>query len=564
MGDYMKKRYRLTKKQKLWTALMVLAFLLIVFSAIAVISNFRVIIHLNGEPEVTVEYGGEYTEPGAEAWFVRVLKQHSEPVKVTVTGQVDTDRVGSYQVKYHASYKTWKKTVVRTVRVVDTVAPQIVLIEKPGSYTLPGHPYQEEGFTAIDNYDGDITERVVCTVDGGYVTYTVQDSSGNATVVQRKIVYKDPEGPRITLKGGKNMTVTLGNTYTEPGFEAIDNADGNITDQVKVTGQVNSDKEGTYTIKYTVTDAFGNKTTEIRTVTVRRREDGVKPQLTLKGDMKIILTVGDTYVEPGYTATDDMDGDITAQVQLSGTVNTAVAGTYAIRYMVKDSYGNENTVFRTIIVRKQGGTKPGTGKVIYLTFDDGPSSYTNSLLNTLKKYNAKATFFVVDTRKYEPMKTMAAHGHTVAIHTATHVFKEIYASETAYFNDLYKMQNIIHQHTGQWSTLLRFPGGSSNGVSKFNPGIMTRLTKAVEEKGFTYFDWNVDSMDAGGAKTASAVYNNVIKGCQKVKNPVVLMHDIKKYSVEAVEEILKWGTANGYTFEALTADSPVVHHKILN
>ena len=93
---------------------------------------------------------------------------------------------------------------------------------------------------------------------------------------------------------------------------------------------------------------------------------------------------------------------------------------------------------------------------------------------------------------------------------------------------------------------------------------MTRLTQAVQDQGFQYFDWNVSSGDAGGAKTADEVYNNVIKGIGSKKTAVVLQHDIQKFSVEAVERILVWGLNNGYTFQALTPNSPTCHHPVNN
>ena len=93
---------------------------------------------------------------------------------------------------------------------------------------------------------------------------------------------------------------------------------------------------------------------------------------------------------------------------------------------------------------------------------------------------------------------------------------------------------------------------------------MSLLAKEVENKGYVYFDWNVDSFDAGGASTASQVARNVINGCKGREASVVLQHDIKKYSVEAVEEILQWGLENGYTFLPLQEDSPTCHHKISN
>ena len=93
---------------------------------------------------------------------------------------------------------------------------------------------------------------------------------------------------------------------------------------------------------------------------------------------------------------------------------------------------------------------------------------------------------------------------------------------------------------------------------------MTRLTKSIREKGYQYFDWNVDSNDAGGAKTADEVFENVIKGVEKWTNSIVLQHDTKGFSVDAVERIIAWGLCNGYTFRALDINSPASHHGVSN
>lgn len=203
--------------------------------------------------------------------------------------------------------------------------------------------------------------------------------------------------------------------------------------------------------------------------------------------------------------------------------------------------------------------------IIYLTFDDGPSANTEKLLKILKKYNVKATFFVVNTDYIDQINKIAEDGHTIGIHTATHCFSKIYASENAYFEDLYKMQKIIYGYTGQLATLLRFPGGSSNTVSRaYNKGIMSRLIPAVLENGFLYFDWNVDSADACSAKTEDQVYRNVTQGIQGKRQAVVLQHDTYNYSVNAVERIILWGYKNGYTFLPLDQESPCCHHCVSN
>ena len=171
---------------------------------------------------------------------------------------------------------------------------------------------------------------------------------------------------------------------------------------------------------------------------------------------------------------------------------------------------------------------------------------------------------MVNTAYIGTISRAAQEGHTVAVHTTSHNFHSIYASEAAYFEDLETMRNIIGEKTGITPTLIRFPGGSSNTVSSFNKGIMTRLTALVEEAGYTYFDWNVDSNDAVGATSANAVYNNVISGVSKRNASVVLMHDTKGYTVDAIEKIIVWGLDNGYTFLPLTEGSPTCHHPVYN
>ena len=209
--------------------------------------------------------------------------------------------------------------------------------------------------------------------------------------------------------------------------------------------------------------------------------------------------------------------------------------------------------------------QPGN-KIVYLTFDDGPGKHTQALLDVLEEYNAKATFFVTGAYPddYSLIGAAAKAGHAIGLHTYSHKYEEIYASEEAYFEDLNKIQAIVKEQTGHETSLIRFPGGSSNTVSNFNPGIMTSLTDAVTDMGYQYFDWNVDSDDAGSATDAETVAWNVCSGMYQNNVSVVLQHDIKAYSVEAVEMILAWGIKHGYTFLPLSASSPNAHHGVNN
>ena len=219
-----------------------------------------------------------------------------------------------------------------------------------------------------------------------------------------------------------------------------------------------------------------------------------------------------------------------------------------------------------MIVEKQERPKVviPEGKVVYLTFDDGPGPYTDQLLDVLKANDVKATFFVVGDHYGKTMKRIVDEGHSIGVHSITHNYQEIYASPEAYFADILGMQEIIYRNTGVRTTLMRFPGGSSNLVSSFNKGIMTYLTEAVQDAGFQSFDWNVDSNDAGGAKSADEVFNNVTDGISKHKTSVVLQHDIHPFSVKAVERIIQWGKAHGYTFLPLQPDSYGARHGVNN
>lgn len=161
----------------------------------------------------------------------------------------------------------------------------------------------------------------------------------------------DTAPPVISLTGG-NQTIEQGQTWVEPGYEAIDNADGDISvTGVVVTGSVDTSTVGTYVLTYTATDASGNQASTTRTVTVTEfvPEDTVKPVITLSGGNQT-LTAGDTWVDPGYSATDNTDGNLTGSVTVTGSVNTANAGTYTLTYSVTDAAGNTGTATRTVTV----------------------------------------------------------------------------------------------------------------------------------------------------------------------------------------------------------------------
>ena len=204
--------------------------------------------------------------------------------------------------------------------------------------------------------------------------------------------------------------------------------------------------------------------------------------------------------------------------------------------------------------------------IIYLTFDDGPGDYTNTLLDTLDKYEVKATFFVTGRGDDATIKREYDEGHTVALHTWSHNYAYIYSSVGNYFADLQQIADRVKNITGTDAKLIRFPGGSSNLVSRRYDGrskIMSTLTREVEARGYQYFDWNVDSDDAGRADNPDTVYNNIVSRLKDGPN-VILQHDIKPYSVEAVERVIQYGNENNFVFEPLKVDSFTAHHGVNN
>lgn len=206
-------------------------------------------------------------------------------------------------------------------------------------------------------------------------------------------------------------------------------------------------------------------------------------------------------------------------------------------------------------------------KVIYLTFDDGPGAYTDQLLDILKRQNVQATFFLVNTgvKMEHLLNRMVEEGHCLGVHSYRHDFQTIYASDEALMQDIYAMQDKIYDLTGVRTWLFRFPGGSSNTVSRrYCYGIMSRMTKRVAGEGFCYFDWNVDSGDAYGCPDPEVIYQKVICGIKGKNCAVVLQHDLNKCSVQTVERIIQWGKENGYVFRTLTMDSPICHHRVQN
>ena len=204
------------------------------------------------------------------------------------------------------------------------------------------------------------------------------------------------------------------------------------------------------------------------------------------------------------------------------------------------------------------------GKKIYLTFDDGPSENTGRLLDVLKEENVKATFFMVldDKCDQQVIRRMAAEGHTLGIHSASHVYGEIYGSLQSFKEDVQTVHDLLYEMTGQDVKLYRFPGGSSNRVADVP---IEDCIDYLEEEGYTYFDWNASNGDSSGCGyTADQLTENVLRYVRNNTGAsVVLMHDFTPCpeTIDALPGLIETLRAEGYVFLPIDKDTTPVHHR---
>lgn len=421
-----------------------------------------------------------YKAPYVDGRYWATYRGRDITSKVEVRGDVDTSKLGKHVIKYRVKYAGVTKTKKRTVIVEDKVAPVIRFLKHNHLYLCPNQGYKKDDYKAIDNYDGDLTDKVEVQQRGSFMRYTVVDQFGNKSVIHRRIVVKDRDAPSITLKG----------------------------------------------------------------------------------DALVTLVVGDAYTDPMYEAKDTCDGDLTSKVKVKSNLDTSKPGEYILTYQVSDHAGNEGKAERKVLV-----VEPEQKGTIYLTFDDGPrSGTTDIILDILKEENIKATFFVTNGGPDDLILRAYQEGHTIALHTATHNYSELYSSGDAYFSDLYSVFDRVKRITGEESKIIRFPGGSSNTISrKYSLGIMSYLTSEVIRRGFRYYDWNINSMDAEGKKyTPSEIAQHVISKLSHERVNMVLMHDVKPITRDAIREIIHYAKANGFPFSRITTATDMVVQRVNN
>jgi hypothetical protein len=314
-----------------------------------------------GSTPVVVEVLTSYADAGATA-----LDAYDGDVTgdISTNNQVNINVVSVYNVVYDVvdSSGNAATTVARVVQVVDTTPPIITRLGDAVVTHQAGTTYTDAGATAFDLYSGNVTSRIAVTsnvnvnVIGSYtVEYDCDDLFANdAITVTRTVNVDDTIAPVITLLGDAVLDVPFNSVYNDAGATAFDSYYGNVTGDIIVTGNVDTSTLGQYVLSYDVQDASSNTAITVqRTVDVVL--DVVPPVITITGNAFVFIALGETYIDPGATASDNVDGDITGDISTTGTVDTNVLGEYFIDYDVTDSSGNTDNKQRSITVQEFTG-----------------------------------------------------------------------------------------------------------------------------------------------------------------------------------------------------------------
>lgn len=227
-----------------------------------------VVFKLKGEDKVEMEVFSEYTDHGAKALACLYNIYQGISKEIKTDNEVDNNKVGEYFVSYHLNYNDIDYEIKRKVIVKDNTSPTILLVGSNEKTICPNQKYVEEGYTASDNYDGDVTNLVSVNTDSEGITYSVTDTSGNSVQEKRIIKYEDTEKPTIRLSEDNTIYLEIGSNYKESGYQAVDNCEGDITNRVVVTNNINNMVAGTYYVNYSVSDSNGNSNSRRRKIIV--------------------------------------------------------------------------------------------------------------------------------------------------------------------------------------------------------------------------------------------------------------------------------------------------------
>ena len=403
------------------------------------------------------------------------------------------------------------------------------------------------------------TSKIDFSKVGKYpITYIYNNIKTTITIELQDTLKPNVEVQEVTVDLGMKITAR----------DVVKDIYDNSRTTVKFKKNYQFDHVGDYEVEVSICRANSNCVTK-KTVVHVLPKDTTPPEILGIRNLSV-LKDSDIDLLSSVSVKDNQDDNPTLTID-SSNLDISKVGDYQIVYFAKDRSGNmtKETCIVSVVENKTiGSFEPSDEKVVYLTFDDGPSKNTKRILDILDKYHAKATFFVTGTNQnYNYLiKEAYQRGHTIGLHTYSHDYKTVYTSVTAYFNDLERVGNMVKNEIGFIPKYIRFPGGASNTISrKYCPGIMSILANEVIDRGYQFYDWNYSTGDAGGNNIP---VNQIIATATagNANNQVILAHDTdaKNTTVDALPAIIEHYQALGYSFKSIDDNSYVPHHHINN
>ena len=406
--------------KKIKFALLMLSIILFIFF-IANLVMFMFVIRYDFPSSKTIEVNSSFNAQDTKA------KYRNKKISLDHIGEVDTKKIGKYKVEYHSNEKAINKTKSVIYDVVDTTSPKIEIVGDKTIYSNYGDKYEEPGYKATDNYDLDITDKVTITGNvntdkiGEYkISYTVTDSSNNSSEEVRTVIVKDIEKPKIEVYRSKNSYLILNGKIDINKYKAVDNYDGDITNKVKVTGEVNPSKAGLYKVTYSVADSSGNEEILETTINVQKKNTRGIPVLMY------------------HWFYDDTIGQKAGKAN-SHNYLSKTKFEQQVKYLVEHNYYFPTYEELEKYIDKKIDLPE---KSIILTADDAVTSFFTVAAPVLKQYEVPMTTFV--RTKYDVWKKfvdnpyISFQSHTDMLHKPGCKGKYFGAAMCLSYNELYK------------------------------------------------------------------------------------------------------------------------------
>ena len=409
---------------------------------------------------------------------------------------------------------------------------------------------------SIDDVSVD-TSKINFNKTGKYpITYTYNNIKTTITIELKDTIIPDLEVQELTIDLGMKITAD----------DLIKTRFDSKRTTVKFKEDYQFDQIGDHEVEIII--CRGNNRISKKTIVHVLAKDTTPPQILGIRNLTV-LKDSDIDLLSSVSVKDNQDDSPILTID-SSNLDISKVGDYQITYHAKDR--SLNTTVETCIVSVVENKTIGTfeqsdQKIVYLTFDDGPSENTQKVLDILDVYDVKATFFVTGTNEeyYYLIKKAYDAGHTIGLHSYIHEYDQIYNSSSAYFADLKKIEDLVYSQIGSIPKYIRFPGGSSNNVSKkYCYKIMTKLTKEIINRGYQYYDWNEDSEDGSGQLSVNQLLKNAT--ASNDNNIILLFHDAngKENSLKALGPVIQYYQKKGYVFKGIDDSSYVVHHSVNN